>query len=509
MLFTALVDVSTNIGATTSRNEKIARLCEWLRRLSPAEITIGVHYLSGRLPQGRIGVGHALLRGEIAPAAQSTLQIRDVDEVFAAIVATSGSGATAARSRQLRALFERATRSERDFLVRLLIGELRQGALEGIMVEAVARAASVPIETLQRATMLAGDLGIVAVAALTRGGEGLERFRLRPMQPIRPMLAQPAQDVETAIADMGEVAFEYKLDGARLQIHKVDDAVRVYSRRLKDVTASVPDLVEIVRRLPASQLILDGEAIALARDGRPLPFQNTMRRFGRKQEVERLRAELPLSAFFFDCLHRDGEDVIDQPGAERFRVSPELLIPRRVSADADEAKAFLAEALAKGHEGLLVKSLHAPYEAGNRGAAWRKLKGAHTLDLVVLAAEWGHGRRRGWLSNLHLGARDPASGGFVMLGKTFKGMTDAMLVWQTERLQALAVERDAYTVYVRPALVVEIAFNGIQASPHYPGGFALRFARVKRYREDKTPAEADTIDTARAIYANQSGVERN
>lgn len=511
MLLAELVELSSRVSATASRQEKIQLLTNWLRRLGSDEISIGVHYLSGRLPQGRIGIGGSVL--DVArhmPSAPIPQTLGDVDRVFRELAQAVGTGSSAVRRRQLMDLFARCTPTERDFLARLIVGELRQGALEGIMVEALARAASIPAEDVRRAMMVAGDFGGVAQAALAEGAEGLARFRLQLLQPLRPMLAQPADDAADALAQLGEAALEYKMDGARLQVHKADGEVRVYSRRLNDVTASVPELVETVRALPASRLILDGEAIALAADGRPLAFQTTMRRFGRKQEVDRLRADIPLSAFYFDCLHYEGEDLIARSTAERFRaladaVPADVIIPRRVSSDPEVAAAFMREALARGHEGILAKSLAAPYEAGNRGSAWLKIKSAHTLDLVVLAAEWGHGRRQGWLSNLHLGARDPAGGPFVMLGKTFKGMTDQMLAWQTKRLLELAVSRDAYTVYVRPALVVEIAFNGILASPQYPGGLALRFARVKRYREDKRPEDADTIDTVRALYQREAG----
>lgn len=510
MFLSELVNISARVGATAGRLEKIELLRDGLRRLAPEGIAIGVYYLSGRLPQGRIGIGSALLRAaRNAPALPSALSLEEVDRAFAHLADTAGKGSSATRRERLSGLFARATAPERDFLLRLLTGELRQGALEGIMVEAVARAAEVPIDEVRRAMMVAGDLGSVARAALLEGERALERFGLQLFQPIRPMLAQPADDVEEALARIGEASLEYKLDGARLQVHKVDGDVRIYTRRLNEVTASAPELADAVRRLPVSRVILDGEAIALRPDGRPSPFQVTMRRFGRKQDIDRLRAELPLSAFFFDCLHCEGEDLIARPARERFQALQSVLpagmvIPRRVSGDPQVAAAFLDEALARGHEGLLIKSLQAPYEAGNRGSSWRKLKAVHTLDLVVLAAEWGNGRRQGWLSNLHLGARDPRSGQFVMLGKTFKGMTDRMLAWQTERLLTLAVARDAYTVYVRPELVVEIALNGVQASPQYPGGLALRFARVKRYREDKTPIEADTIDTVRSIYQKEA-----
>jgi DNA ligase-1 len=356
---------------------------------------------------------------------------------------------------------------------------------------------------------MAGALPVAAEAALSGGAEGLARFRLRLLAPVQPMLAETSADVAEALAELGEAAIEWKLDGARVQAHRDGDEVRVFSRSLRDVTPAVPEVVEAVRALPARRLVLDGEAIALRSDGAPQPFQATMRRFGRKLDVGALRRELPLSVLFFDALHADGEDLVARPLAERHRALAEvvpaaLLVPRLVTADPGAAGAFLVEALRRGHEGVVAKALGAPYEAGRRGAAWRKVKRAHTLDLVVLAAEWGHGRRRGFLSNLHLGARDPERGGFAMLGKTFKGMTDAMLAWQTERLRGLALgEGDDLVVHVRPELVVEVAFDGIQASPRYPAGLALRFARVKRYREDKRADEADTVEAVRALFLAQ------
>ncbi len=327
-------------------------------------------------------------------------------------------------------------------------------------------------------------------------------------RPLQPMLAQPADDIAAALALLGTAALEWKVDGARVQVHKAGDEIRVYTRNLNDVTASVPEIVEAMRDLPARELILDGEAIAVTPDGAPQPFQVTMRRFGRKLDVARMRAELPLAVYFFDCLYRDGVSLVDRPAHERFdaladAVPAPLVVPRLITADVGAAEAFYADALARGHEGVMAKALDATYEAGSRGASWLKVKRAHTLDLVVLAAEWGNGRRKGWLSNLHLGARDPA-GGWVMLGKTFKGMTDALLAWQTRELLARETRRDAYTVHVRPELVVEIAFNDLQESPEYPGGLALRFARVKGYRADKRAEDADTIETVRALHAAQS-----
>jgi DNA ligase-1 len=440
----------------------------------------------------------------------ATLELSEVDAAFERISQVAvGKGSTGERQRLLRELFTRATRDEQDFLFRLVIGELRQGAVEGLMLEAVARAAKVPAERVRRARMMAGDLTSVAKAALTGDSAELAGFATQLFRPVHPMLAGSADDAEVAIDELGEALLEYKLDGARIQVHKAGDQVSVYSRRLNDVTPAVPELVEAVRALPARELILDGEVIALRADGTPYPFQTTMSRFGRKLEIERLRREFPLTPFFFDLLYLNGSALIDEPARRRLTALGEaipqpMLVPRLLTSSAPEAQRFLQTALERGHEGIMVKSLDALYEAGHRGRRWLKVKPANTLDLVVLAAEWGHGRRHGWLSNLHLGARDPA-GGFVMLGKTFKGMTDEMLEWQTRKLLELEVARDGITVHVRPELVVEVAFNEVQASTQYPGGVALRFARIKRYRTDKHAAEADTIGSVQAIYRRMSG----
>jgi DNA ligase 1 len=511
MLLADLVETSRALAATRSRLAKVSLLAETLRRLEPREIALGVSWLVGSLRQGRIGIGGAHLREAMAatPAASTaTLELSEVDATFAALAAVTGAGSVLERRRSLSALLARATADEQDFLIRLIMGELRQGALEGLMVDALARASGASGSDVRRATMVAGDLTAVAEAVLAEGPGALGRFRLRLMQPLQPMLAQTASDVGDALGDLGEAALEHKLDGARVQIHKEGDEVRVFTRSLREVTSTVPELVEAARALPARALILDGEAISFRPDGAPQPFQITMRRLGRKLDVEVARGLLPLSTFFFDALHIDGEDLVARAGHERFAalesaVPGALRIPRIVTGDRSRAEAFLADALRRGHEGVMVKSLAAPYEAGNRGSSWLKVKPAHTLDLVVLAAEWGHGRRRGWLSNLHLGARDPEHGGFAMLGKTFKGMTDEMLAWQTERLRALELGTDGYTVHVRPELVVEVAFDGLQASPRYPSKLALRFARVKRYRTDKRPEEADTIEIVRALYQKQ------
>jgi DNA ligase-1 len=511
-LLADLVQASSAVAQTASRLAKRDAIAACLRAAAAdGEIEIAVAFLSGEMRTGRLGVGYATLGGlgGEAAAPEASLTLGDVDSALEAIAATTGRGSAAQRAQQLARLFGRATRAEQQFLVRLLAGELRQGALEGVMIEAVAAAAGVADSEVRRAAMFAGDLGAVARAALAEGTPGLARFSIAIQRPLQPMLAQSAVDVADALERLGTAAFEWKLDGARVQVHKAGEAVRVFTRRLNEVTDAVPEVVEAVRQLPARELILDGEAIALAPGGAPRPFQVTMRRFGRKLDVAAMRAELPLSAFFFDCLQLDGDSLVDRPARERFAalddaLPADLRVSRRITGDLAQAEAFYRDALAHGHEGVMAKALDAPYEAGRRGAGWLKVKRARTLDLVVLAAEWGHGRRRGWLSNLHLGARDPAAGGFVMLGKTFKGLTDELLEWQTRELAAREVARDDDTVYVRPELVVEIAFNDLQASPQYPGGLALRFARVKAYRPDKRAQDADTIETVRRWYAEQT-----
>ncbi|HXX10483.1 MAG TPA: ATP-dependent DNA ligase [Burkholderiales bacterium] len=507
MLLADLTETVRRVAGTARRKEKVDALAQCLRRFEAAEIEIGVAFLSGETRQGKTGVGPSIVTRarSVAAAASPSLTLAQVDESLQHIARASGAGSIGARTRLLSELLGRATDAEQQFLVRLLYGELRQGALEGVMLESIAQASQLALSDVRRAAMLAGGLRPVARAVLLEGSAGLHRFSLELFRPLLPMLAQPALDVEQALEQLGTAAFEWKLDGARVQVHKRLDEVRVYSRGLNDVSAAVPELVASGRGLRSRALILDGETIALKPDGRPHPFQVTMRRFGRKLDVEAMQRQLPLSVFFFDCLLRDDDDLTGSAGAERYAalaqaVPGELLVPRLVTSDSARAQQYFEAALAEGHEGLMAKSLTAPYEAGGRGSSWLKIKQAHTLDLVVLAAEWGHGRRRGWLSNLHLGARDPQSQTFVMLGKTFKGLTDEMLEWQTQALQALEATRDAHTVYVQPELVVEIAVNEIQESPQYPGGLALRFARVKRYRMDKRAQEADTIDTVRRLF---------
>jgi DNA ligase-1 len=507
MLLADLVATSADVQAARGRLDKIGRLATLLEGLRGDEARIAVTFLSGSIRQGRLGIGGAALREarDVSPAGEPRLALLDVDRAFAEIGGLAGPGSARARQQRLRDLFAAATPPEQDFLMRLLFGELRQGAQEGVLIDAVARAAKVPPARLRRAAMLAGDLATAAEAALASGDAGLDRFRVELFTPVRPMLADSADDVAAAVGTLGDAAIEYKLDGARVQVHKSGDLVKVYSRALNEVTAAVPEVVDAVRALPAETLILDGEVLALRAGGTPVPFQETMRRFGRRLDVDALRRDLPLFPFFFDLLQVDGRETLDDSQSDRFTVLTDLLpasivIPHVTGVTGEQAQAFLDAALASGHEGVVVKRRAAPYAAGSRGSDWLKVKAVRTLDLVVLAAEWGSGRRKGWLSNLHLGARDPVNGGFVMLGKTFKGMTDEVLAWQTRELLAREISRDSYVVFVRPELVVEIAFNGIQASPHYPGGLALRFARLKGYRTDKTAAEADTIETVRAVY---------
>lgn len=522
--FAEVAATSAAVAATRSRTAKLAALAELIARLDVDEIEPAVAMLAGGARQGRIGVGWATVAGAAGPsadlaaraAAQPTLTVADIDHLIDRLAALEGEGSAGARRRELAAVFERATAAEADLLWRLLTGELRQGALEGLVTDAVARANGVPLAVVRRAAMLAGDLPTVAVLARTGGEEALHEVGLHVLRPVSPMLASTAADVAAALEATGRASVEWKLDGARIQAHRSGDQVRLFTRNLNEVTDRLPGIVALVRSFPCSHVVLDGEAIGHDEAGhpddpdagpaRPQRFQDTMSRFGTRTGD----AGAGLGARFFDVLHLDGTDLIDTPLVERHGVLDQVTgaaaIPRVVTDDAAVAADFLADALATGHEGVMVKAIDSTYEAGRRGKAWRKVKPVRTLDLVVLAAEWGHGRRQGWLSNLHLGALDPEGahgdpGGFVMVGKTFKGLTDALLTWQTDALQAIEARRTAGTVWVRPELVVEIALDGVQRSTRYPGGVALRFARVRRYRDDKGPADADTIGSVQALLA--------
>jgi DNA ligase-1 len=505
MLLDEIAAASAEIAQTSARGGKVARLAALLGQLAPDEAAVAASWLSGELPQRQIGVGWASLRDVGAPATTATLTISGVDAAFTEIKALSGPGSQGRRRDQVAALFGAATAREQEFLRRLLGGDLRQGALVGVMADAVAKAAGVPLAAVRRAAMLRGDLPAVAAAVLREGPGALDGFRLEVGRPVSPMLAQTATSTDDALARLGEAVFEWKLDGARIQIHRAGDDVGIFTRTLDDVTARLPEVVELVRALPVTTLVADGEAIALRPDGRPQQFAITASRVGSRRDIATGRTTTPITPFVFDVLHVDGADLLDEPTSARLAVLDGMVpaanrVQRRITDDPAAAADFLADTLRRGHEGVLAKSLTAPYEAGRRGAGWLKVKPVHTLDLVVLAVEWGSGRRKGWLSNIHLGARDP-NGGFVMLGKTFKGMTDEMLTWQTKRFTELATgSLDNWVVALRPEQVVEIAFDGLQNSTRYPGGLALRFARVVRYRDDKTAAEADTIDTVRALY---------
>jgi DNA ligase-1 len=508
VLLNSVVATSLAVAATRSRTTKIEALAAALRACAPDEVAIVVNLLIGEPRQGRIGLGWATLAAVPKPEAGSdvpdepAVTVAELDGALDRIAVTTGPGSAAARHQVLSDLFARATTDESDFMVRLLTGELRQGALAGLMADAIAQAAGIPADAVRRAAMLCGDLAEVARRALTGGAAALAEIGLEVLRPVQPMLAATAASIAEALAATGPASVEWKLDGARIQVHRDGDDVRVFTRNLNDITTRVPEVVAIARDFSARGFVLDGEAIGLTEDALPRRFQDTMSRFGTGDAASH---GMTLAPFFFDVLHLDGDDLLDRTLGERAIILTGLVGEWRVPAietdDADAAEAFLADALATGHEGVMVKALDSRYDAGRRGASWRKVKPVRTLDLVVLAAEWGHGRRRGWLSNLHLGARDRETGDFVMVGKTFKGLTDELLTWQTKQLQEIATSRDDYTVYVRPELIVEIALDGVQASTRYAGGVALRFARVRAYRPDKSAVDADTIDTVRALLA--------
>ena len=502
MRFAELAAVSDALAATSKRGQKAALLVEVLRRLAPDEVAVAVGVLTGAPRQGRIGIGWATLRDvQVEPAVQPSLEILDVDRALDQLAGMSGAGVNASRRRLLTDIATRATEPEQRLLWKVFSGELRQGALDGVMVDAVAKAAGVPIGAVRRAHMLAGDLGVTATAALAGGVAALAAVGMVPGRAVQPMLASPATDVAAALDATGPASVEFKLDGARIQAHRRDGQVRIFTRNLNEITGRLGAVGELVAALPGDDLVLDGEALGVDDEGMPRRFQDTMGDFGADAPTGRGHG---LSAYFFDVLHAGGEPVVDEPLSVRRELLATIVpasarLPSIVTADAGEAATFLDRAVDSGHEGVMVKSLDSLYDAGRRGGAWRKIKPVHTVDLVVLAAEWGHGRRTGWLSNLHLGARGD-DGTFVMVGKTFKGLTDELLRWQTEALQAISVGTESgYVVHVRPELVVEIALDGVQASTRYPGGVALRFARVRRYRPDKSAADADHITTVQAM----------
>ncbi len=499
VLFAEVVTTSGEVAATRSRKAKVAALAEVLARLDRVEIRPATAFLAGELPGGRAGVGWSTLStATVSPSTEATLTVSEVDDAIDRLREISGTGSAQRRTDALTALLGSATEDEQRFLVHLLGGELRQGALEGVMLEAIATTAGVRSEVVRRAFMLSGRLALTSEAALTGGEEALAGFRLELGRPVRPMLASPADSLDQAVADLGNASLEYKLDGARIQVHRDGDDVHVWTRTLREITEHVGELVELVRGLPCRSVVLDGETLALSDAGRPRPFQETMGRFGAQSP-----RDLLLQPYFFDCLHLDGLDLLDEPLHKRLdaldTVAARHRIPGLLEPDPDQASALLDEALDNGHEGVMVKSLDSVYAAGRRGQTWRKVKPAHTLDLVVLAAEWGHGRRTGSLSNLHLGARDPDGDPPIMVGKTFKGLTDELLAWQTEEFPRHATRSDQQTVYLHPEIVVEIELDGVQTSTRYDGGVALRFARVLRYRPDKDAAHADTVDAVRAL----------
>ena len=500
-LLAAVVAASSEIAETSSRTAKVAALAGLLKNLDPNEVPIVVGFLSGVPWQGRIGVGYSLAYGTTEDhATEPSVTVEELDRAISQIQATVGPGSAGERKRILGDLFGRATDPEADFIRRLFTGELRQGALAGLMLDAIAKASGARGEIVRRAAMLSGDLSRTAAIAMTSGEDGLSDVGFEIFQPIMPMLASTSESVAEAVSGFELSSVEWKLDGIRIQIHRQDDEVRIYTRNLNDITESLPGIVQAVRQLPVGQVVLDGEALWMDLD-RPASFQETVSRIDRDAPPE------GVVTFLFDLLHVDGEDLLDAPLSERAKrlesIASELRIPAVLTSDPEEGQRVLDEALDKGHEGVVVKDASSVYAAGRRGKAWRKVKPVQTYDLVVLGAEWGHGRRQGWLSNLHLGARDPATGDFVMVGKCFKGLTDELLKWQTDALLERETERRGIAVFVRPELVVEIALDGVQKSTRYAGGVALRFARVKRYRPDKNPDEADTIEALRSLLPSR------
>ncbi|GAA2296479.1 ATP-dependent DNA ligase [Streptomyces kunmingensis] len=515
MLFARLAQVSQEVAAASARSRKIELLAELFRDAEPDDVPLVIPYLAGRLPQGRLGIGWRVLSERVEPSAEPRLGVRDVDAALTALGDVVGAGSQAERRRLVGELMAAATQDEQRFLIGLVTGEVRQGALDAVALEGLARATDAPPGDVRRAVMLAGGLQPVAQALLAGGPAALAEFRLTVRHPVQPMLAHSAGSVGEGLDKLGACAVEEKLDGIRVQVHRDGDEVRVFTRTLDDITDRLPEVTAAARELTSERFILDGEVVSLDDTGRPRAFQEVAGRVGSRVDVARAAEAVPVSAVFFDVLYVDGVDLLDLPFARRHErlalLVPEPMRVRRIVVeDAAEpeqraaAQEFFDATVGRGHEGVVLKGLEAPYSAGRRGASWLKVKPVHTLDLVVLGAEWGHGRRTGKLSNLHLGARR-GDGSFAMLGKTFKGLTDALLVWQTERLRELALGDDGHVVTVRPELVVEIAYDGLQRSTRYPAGVTLRFARVIRYREDKTPEQADTVETVLAAHPALDG----
>jgi DNA ligase 1 len=496
-LLADVVAASAEVTDTSSRARKVAILSGLLERLEPSEIPAAVGFLTGVPRQGRVGIGYRTIYGiEVAAADVPSLTVGDLDRAIADVRATTGSGSASERKQRLEELLAQATNAEADFVRRLFTADLRQGALAGLMVDAIARAAGVSGALTRRALMLSGDLTRTAEIAIREGEEGLRAVGFQIFRPIFPMLASPAASVSEAVASFDAASVEWKIDGIRVQIHRCGDEIRIYTRNLNEITHALPGIVAAVRDLAVSRAVFDGEALWMSDDG-PAPFQDTV------SQIDSAAPPEGVVTFLFDLLHVDGDDLLDTPLEERAArlgaVASHLKIPSVLTSEPETAQRVMDDALSAGHEGVVVKDARSLYSAGRRGKAWRKVKPVRTYDFVVLGAEWGHGRRRGWLSNLHLGARDPSTESFVMVGKCFKGLTDELLEWQTKELLARETERRGIAVLVRPELVVEIALDGVQSSTRYPGGVALRFARVKRYRPDKSAAEVDTIDDLRAL----------
>lgn len=507
MTVETLAEGASQVASRSSRNEKLELLQELLAKVSGLEQEVLITLLSGELPSARLGVGPAaasqLAKTRPEPAQRSSLTLLELRDHLERVAAMRGKGSVAGRQAALLALLANCGEQGQTFLLDLLGGGLRIGALAGVVEAAIARAADVAPESLRRAVTLSGSLAQAALAALGRGEEGLAAFKVQLFRPLAPMLASPAEDVAAVLQRSSPAFFERKLDGARVQVHRDQGEVKVYSRTMRDITVSVPEVVELALALPAGRLVLDGEVLSMDSSGRPRPFQETMRRFGRSAPSRQQRKEVPLAPYFFDLLLLDDRELLAEPFATRREIlegllSAQALVEGAYFFDAALAEQFFAQTVTDGFEGVMAKNPQAPYQAGRRGADWLKLKPIHTLDLVVIAAEWGSGRRKGWLSNLHLAAPD-GEGNLVMLGKTFKGLTDEVLAWQTEQLLGREVRREGGAIYVRPELVVEVAFNDLQVSPQYPGGLALRFARVRRYRPDKDVGQADTFETVRAL----------